>query len=116
VASTTDGVTPAAVWTAAVRYTAARRPRAVLSAGVPFDQFTDVIQIAFDEGGAWGFIAGRSVWREVVSLVGQERERFLATVARSRLERLVEVAGHRARPWTEMGGSRLREVGTAATA
>ena len=40
------------------------RPWAVLSAGVPFDQFTDVIQIAVDEGGASGFIAGRSVWRE----------------------------------------------------
>jgi tagatose-1,6-bisphosphate aldolase len=44
------------------------RPWAVLSAGVPFDQFTDIIQIATEEGGASGFIAGRSVWREVVSL------------------------------------------------
>ena len=34
------------------------RPWAVLSAGVPFDQFTDIIQIATDEGGASGFIAG----------------------------------------------------------
>ncbi len=93
-----------------------RRPWAVLSAGVPFDQFTDVIQIAFDEGGASGFIAGRSVWREVVSLTGRHREEFLTTVARPRLERLVEVAGRRARPWTEMGGSGLSEVGTAATA
>ena len=44
------------------------RPWAVLSAGVPFEQFTDIITIAADEGGASGFIAGRSVWREVVSL------------------------------------------------
>jgi len=34
-----------------------------------------------DEGGASGFIAGRSVWREVVSLVGQQREEFLTSVA-----------------------------------
>ena len=79
-----------------------RRPWAVLSAGVPFDQFTDIIRIAADEGGASGFIAGRSVWREVVSLTGQQREEFLTSVARPRLDRLVEVAAGRARPWTEV--------------
>jgi len=77
------------------------RPWAVLSAGVPFDQFTDIIQIATGEGGASGFIAGRSVWREVVSLTGQQREEFLTSVALPRLERLVEVAAHRARPWNQ---------------
>jgi hypothetical protein len=77
------------------------RPWAVLSAGVPFDQFTDIIRIAADEGGASGFIAGRSVWREVAGLAGPHREEFLTTVARPRLERLIEVAEHRARPWTE---------------
>ena len=75
------------------------RPWAVLSAGVPFDQFTGTIKIAADEGGASGFIAGRSVWREVVSLAGRDREEFLATVARPRLDRLVEVASRYARPW-----------------
>ena len=75
------------------------KPWAVLSAGVPFDQFTDIIRIAADEGGASGFIAGRSVWREVVSLAGRDREEFLTTVARPRLDRLVEVASRYARPW-----------------
>jgi tagatose-1,6-bisphosphate aldolase len=78
------------------------RPWAVLSAGVPFDQFTDIIQIATDEGGASGFIAGRSVWREVVSLTGTERQGFLTEVALPRLDRLVQVAADRARPWTEV--------------
>jgi tagatose-1,6-bisphosphate aldolase len=82
------------------------RPWAVLSAGVPFDDFTKVLQIAFDEGGASGFIAGRSVWRESLPLSGADRERFLADVARPRLERLVAVASDRARPWTEFAGSR----------
>jgi len=77
------------------------RPWAVLSAGVPFDQFTDIIQIATEEGGASGFIAGRSVWREVVSLTGHQREEFLASVALPRLERLVDVAAQRARPWNQ---------------
>jgi tagatose-1,6-bisphosphate aldolase len=78
------------------------RPWAVLSAGVPFDQFTDIIKIAAEEGGASGFIAGRSVWREVVGLAGPRREEFLTTVARPRLERLIEVAENRARPWTDV--------------
>jgi tagatose 1,6-diphosphate aldolase/sulfofructosephosphate aldolase len=77
------------------------RPWAVLSAGVPFDDFTKVLQIAFDEGGASGFIAGRSVWRESLQLSGSEREQFLVDVARPRLERLIAVAADRARPWTE---------------
>jgi tagatose-1,6-bisphosphate aldolase len=77
------------------------RPWAVLSAGVPFDQFTDIIRIAAEDGGASGFIAGRSVWREVVGLAEPHREEFLTTVALPRLERLIEVAEHRARPWTE---------------
>ncbi len=78
------------------------RPWAVLSAGVPFDQFTDIIRIAANEGGASGFIAGRSVWREVVSLVGHQRQEFLTYVALPRLERLIDVAEHSARPWTEI--------------
>jgi tagatose-1,6-bisphosphate aldolase len=76
------------------------RPWAVLSAGVPFDEFTKVLQVAFDEGGASGFIAGRSVWRESLPLQGAERQTFLSEVARPRLERLVTVAAERARPWT----------------
>ena len=56
--------------------------------------------------GGSGFIAGRSVWREVVSLVGPAREEFLTSVALPRLERLVDVAAHRARPWNEAGTTR----------
>jgi tagatose-1,6-bisphosphate aldolase len=80
---------------------ALHRPCAVLSAGVPFEQFSDVLKIAFDEGGASGFIAGRSIWREALPLNGMERQRFLDSVARPRLDDLVTVANDRARPWTE---------------
>jgi sulfofructosephosphate aldolase len=80
---------------------ALHRPWAVLSAGVPFEQFSDVLKIAFDEGGASGFIAGRSIWREALPLSGVERQRFLETVARPRLDDLVTVANQRARPWTD---------------
>ncbi|HEX8303351.1 MAG TPA: hypothetical protein VF612_00615 [Jatrophihabitans sp.] len=77
------------------------RPWAVLSAGVPFAEFTEVLKIAFDEGGASGFIAGRSVWREVLPLTGADRQQFLETVARPRLDALVDVAADRARPWSD---------------
>ena len=85
---------------------ALHRPWAVLSAGVPFEQFSDVLKIAFDEGGASGFIAGRSVWREALPLSGAERQRFLDTVARPRLDDLVTVANQRAHPWTEAASQR----------
>lgn len=75
------------------------RPWAVLSAGVPFEEFSAVLRIAFDEGGASGFIAGRSVWREAVALSGPDRERFLWDVARPRLEKLTAVTAAYARPW-----------------
>jgi tagatose-1,6-bisphosphate aldolase len=79
------------------------RPWAVLSAGVPFAEFSQVMRIAFDEGGASGFIAGRSVWREAVGLDGADREAFLSDVARPRLEELTAVAATYARPWHSAG-------------
>jgi tagatose 1,6-diphosphate aldolase/sulfofructosephosphate aldolase len=75
------------------------RPWAVLSAGVPFAEFSHAMRVAFDEGGASGFIAGRSVWREAVGLDGADRQEFLATVARPRLEELTAIAAAHARPW-----------------
>lgn len=75
------------------------RPWAVLSAGVPFTEFSQAMRVAFDSGGASGFIAGRSVWREAVALDGAEREQFLTGVARPRLAELTEIATTYARPW-----------------
>jgi tagatose-1,6-bisphosphate aldolase len=91
-----------------------RRPWAVLSAGVPFDQFTDIIRIAAQDGGASGFIAGRSVWREVVSLAGRERQEFLTSVALPRLERLIDVAAQSARPWPEAAAAARRTAPAAS--
>lgn len=82
------------------------KPWAVLSAGVPFEEFTGALEVAYDEGGACGFIAGRSVWREAVGMFGPERAAFLDTVARPRLDALLEGAAGRARPWHEAAGRR----------
>ncbi|MBK9740281.1 MAG: hypothetical protein IPO93_12370 [Actinobacteria bacterium] len=74
-------------------------PWAVLSAGVDFDKFTEVIKVSCDDGGASGFIAGRSVWKESIGLTGAERETFLSDVAVPRLEALREAIAGKARPW-----------------
>jgi tagatose 1,6-diphosphate aldolase/sulfofructosephosphate aldolase len=79
------------------------RPWAVLSAGVPFAEFSQAMRVAFDEGGASGFIAGRSVWREAVALDGPDRQEFLTEVARPRLAELTAIATAYASPWTRVG-------------
>ena len=87
------------------------RPWAVLSAGVPFDQFTEVLRVAFDDGGASGFIAGRSVWRESLRAVrAQSGQAFLDTVARPRLDTLRAVA---AEPGTAVDRGRGPRVSPA---
>lgn len=74
-------------------------PWAVLSAGVAFEQFKKAIIISCDVGGASGFIAGRSIWKEAIGLNKEERKLFLTTVALSRLDELNATVSGRALPW-----------------
>lgn len=76
-------------------------PWAVLSAGVAFDEFTEVLRVACDEGGASGFIAGRAIWRETVGMPRADRRAYLADEGRRRLETCVSAIAGRARPWNE---------------
>ncbi len=78
-------------------------PWAVLSAGVDFDVFEEVIKVSCDDGGASGFIAGRSVWKEAVGLNPNERTTFLVETARPRLIQLREAIAGRATPWQNGG-------------
>lgn len=79
-----------------------KSPWAVLSAGVGFEEFADVLKVSCDEGGASGFIAGRSVWKETVGMDSDQRRTFLALEGRRRLDGLVAAMDGRARPWTEV--------------
>lgn len=81
-------------------------PWVVLSGGVSFDQFMESVAVACDEGGASGFIAGRSFWKEAVAMTVQARQEFLVTVARARLDQCMDVIAHRARPWAPPGTAR----------
>jgi sulfofructosephosphate aldolase len=65
-------------------------PWAVLSAGVDHEAFCDQLRDAMD-GGADGFIAGRSLWKEAVGRPAPERRRFLDGVARRRFEELLAI-------------------------
>jgi len=78
-----------------------RSPWAVLSAGVDFDVFTDVLRVSCDEGGASGFIAGRAVWKDAVGMTPAERQAYLADEGLRRLEGCVAAIDGRARPWRE---------------
>jgi sulfofructosephosphate aldolase len=65
-------------------------PWAVLSAGVDHAAFCDQLRASM-EGGADGFIAGRSLWKEAVGRPAPERRSFLDGVARRRLHDLLAI-------------------------
>lgn len=61
-------------------------PWVILSAGVGFDEFREQVDIA-SRSGACGYIAGRSLWREVVSASGPDRNDAIAEI----VDRLTEL-------------------------
>jgi len=63
-------------------------PWAVLSAGVDHETFVRVLQEAL-AGGAAGFIAGRSLWKEAALLDPDERRAFLEGDGKRRLAELL---------------------------
>jgi sulfofructosephosphate aldolase len=63
-------------------------PWAVLSAGVDHETFTTTLRDAL-AGGALGFIAGRSLWKEAALLEPSERRSFLLGEGRRRLAELM---------------------------
>jgi sulfofructosephosphate aldolase len=65
-------------------------PWAVLSAGVDHEAFCEQLGVSM-EGGAAGFIAGRSLWKESVGMARDERRAFLDGTVRRRFEQLLAV-------------------------
>jgi tagatose-1,6-bisphosphate aldolase len=74
-------------------------PWALLSAGVAYDTFLRQTVLACQHG-ASGVIAGRAVWADAVPRDGADRDAFIDTVARRRLEQLASVSHALATPWT----------------
>jgi tagatose 1,6-diphosphate aldolase/sulfofructosephosphate aldolase len=79
-------------------------PWALLSAGVGIDDFLERVKIALDAG-AVGFIAGRAIWGEAVTLTGEERVSFLQAIAVPRLAALCELLAQHGRSWREVAGA-----------
>jgi tagatose 1,6-diphosphate aldolase len=79
---------------------AADIPWVVLSAAVSHEMFCRQVEISC-KGGASGFLAGRSIWKEALSLQGDTRKQFLAGEATRRLNELNIITDQHARPWTE---------------
>ncbi len=75
-------------------------PWALLSAGVDFEVFEEQVRVACQQG-ASGFIGGRAIWKECVTMAAPERQKFLAGRATERLQRLIAIADQTARPWTD---------------
>jgi tagatose-1,6-bisphosphate aldolase len=75
-------------------------PWVLLSAGVDFETF-EKQTIAACEGGASGFLAGRAIWKEAVGMTPGERANFLTGKATDRIKRLLDIAGEKARPWSD---------------
>ena len=75
-------------------------PWVLLSAGVNFEIFERQVEIAC-QSGASGFLGGRAIWKECVSMSPAERQKFLEGTAQDRLKRLNDLTHQHARPWTD---------------
>jgi tagatose 1,6-diphosphate aldolase len=75
-------------------------PWVLLSGGVDDAMFESQVEVAC-QAGASGVLVGRSVWAGAASLHGEERDRWLASEGRRRLERLVELVERVGGPWRD---------------
>ena len=77
---------------------AAKCPWTLLSAGVDFSAFTKQVRIAC-MAGASGYIAGRTVWQEGISMNPDDRRKWLKLVAIKRLNELQQIALEHGQSW-----------------
>lgn len=75
-------------------------PWVLLSAGVDFEDFERQLDVAL-RSGASGYLAGRAIWKESVTMEPGTRKAFLEDTARTRIERLNKLVDTHAVPWTE---------------
>ncbi|MBI1281077.1 MAG: DUF2090 domain-containing protein [Anaerolineaceae bacterium] len=75
-------------------------PWVLLSAGVNYETFETQTRLAC-EAGASGWLAGRAIWKESVSMTAEQRTTFLNSKATERMQRLNAISAQYARPWTE---------------
>ena len=75
-------------------------PWILLSAAVEYDVFLRQVTVACNAG-ASGIAVGRAVWKEAVTMNGDERMKFLLTTAKYRLSRLTSLCHALAKSYTD---------------
>ena len=75
-------------------------PWILLSAAVDYETFLRQVTVACNAG-ASGIAVGRAVWKEAVTMNGDERMKFLQTTAKYRLSRLTSLCHALAKPYTD---------------
>ena len=75
-------------------------PWILLSAAVDYEVFLRQVAIACNAG-ASGTAVGRAVWKEAVTMAGDERMKFLHTTAAERISRLASLCYALAKPYTD---------------
>jgi tagatose 1,6-diphosphate aldolase len=83
---------------------ASRVPWVVLSGGVGYEVFAQMVEIAC-QGGASGFLGGRGIWQEATVIKDKkERMRYLSTTCADRMKRLAEIAAKYGSTWYKKVG------------
>ena len=75
-------------------------PWILLSAAVDYEVFLQQVAVACNVG-ASGIAVGRAVWKEAVMMDGDERTKFLYTIARQRISRLTALCHALAKPYSD---------------
>ena len=75
-------------------------PWILLSAAVDYETFVHQVTVACNAG-ASGIAVGRAVWKEAVTMNGDERITFLRTTAQQRLARLTSLCHSLAKPYND---------------
>jgi tagatose-1,6-bisphosphate aldolase len=75
-------------------------PWILLSAAVDYETFLRQVAVACNAG-ASGIAVGRAVWKEAVTMTGDERIKFLSTIGGHRLSRLTSLCHALAKPYTD---------------
>ena len=75
-------------------------PWILLSAAVEYELFLRQVTVACNAG-ASGIAVGRAVWKEAVTMQGEERVKFLRTTAKYRISRLTSLCHALAKPFTD---------------
>jgi len=75
-------------------------PWILLSAAVDYETFLRQVTAACNAG-ASGIAVGRAVWKEAVTMTGDERMKFLQTTAKYRVSRLTALCYALAKPYTD---------------